>query len=230
MLKEPTSSSPLEKLMLWCSTSRCPETFPGLEGAKLGVLTGRQSPLGQRQSKPGHCAMEEEKWPLGTDPGRLPPCPSPLTAAPERPPCAPAHHQSLPHTLVEPADPTCTDSSPATCPLPLLANVSSHEEHFTALCQCLAPFSNCLKILVWGGREKTREGNPRAKEGENIPGWRRGQGLPATSIQQSPTAEPVRQRGQSTEARKSQAQGGGCRLRQPPLLSRSRRHLPPPPQ
>lgn len=71
MLKEPTSSSPLEKLMLWGSTSRCPETFPGLEGAKLGVLTGRQSPLGQRQSKPGHCAMEEEKWPLGTDPGRL---------------------------------------------------------------------------------------------------------------------------------------------------------------
>lgn len=75
---------------------------------------------------------------------------------------------------------------PATCPLPLLANVSSHEAHFTALCQCLAPFSNCLKILVWGGREKIREGNPRAKERENIPGWRRGQGLPATSIQQSP--------------------------------------------
>lgn len=34
-----------------------------------------------------------------------------------------------------------------------------------------------------------------------------------------PTAEPVRQRGQSTEAEKSQAQGGGCQLRQPPLLS-----------
>lgn len=45
-----------------------------------------------------------------------------------------------------------------------------------------------------------------------------------------PTAEPVRQRGQSTEAGKSQAQGGGRRLCQPPLLSRSRRHLPPPPQ
>lgn len=66
------------------------------------------------------------------------------------------------------------------------------------LSQCLFP-GILLPVLVPGSTQQlfkdpafgaggTREEgrNPTAKEGENIPGWREGQGLPATSIQQSP--------------------------------------------
>lgn len=38
---------------------------------------------------------------------------------------------------------------------------------------------------VFGWQERGK-GNLRAKKGKNIPGWRKGQGLPATSIQQNP--------------------------------------------
>lgn len=70
--------------------------------------------------------------------------------------------------------------------------------------------------MKWEGeKERTAPGAKRGKHTQPERGTR------TTSDFHS--AEPVRQRGQSTEARKSQAQGGGCRLGQPPLL---RRHRP----
>lgn len=43
------------------------------------------------------------------------------------------------------------------------------------------------RSCVWGETEERGVGNSTAKKkGGNIPGWRKGQGLPATSIQQSP--------------------------------------------
>lgn len=67
-----------------------------------------------------------------------------------------------------------------------LTNDSTLPVNFTTLCQCLAPFNNSLQILCLGGREEGGKGNLSKKKGENIPGWRKGQGLPATSIQQNP--------------------------------------------
>lgn len=64
-----------------------------------------------------------------------------------------------------------------------LTNDSTLPVNFTTLCQCLAPFNNSLQILCLGGREEGGKGNLSKKKGENIPGWRKGQGLPATSIQ-----------------------------------------------
>lgn len=58
--------------------------------------------------------------------------------------------------------------------------------NLTSLCYCLAPFSSSLTILCLGGREERGKGNPRTEKGKNIPGWRKRQRLPATSIQQNP--------------------------------------------
>lgn len=91
-----------------------------------------------------------------------------------------------------------------------LTNDSTLPVNFTTLCQCLAPFNNSLQILCLGGREEGGKGNlSKKKRGKHT---RLEKGTRTTSDFHSaePTAEPVRQRGQSTEAGKSQAQGGGC--------------------
>lgn len=98
-------------------------------------------------------------------------------------PWASACPQPLPLLLAEPVDQSkgasaggCS-SFPSQCLFNLPMN-------FTILCSCLAPFSKSGKILCLGEREE--KGQSQTKKGENIPGWRKGQGLPATSIQQNP--------------------------------------------
>lgn len=86
-------------------------------------------------------------------------------------------HPPPPLTRGAPADST----SVASLPFPASASFQG----FSYLCYRLAPFSNSLKILCLGW-EGERRGQSHSREGENIPGWRKGQGLPATSIQQSP--------------------------------------------
>lgn len=104
MLEAPTNCSPLEKLVLRGSVLRvgceCPETSPELGRGQAG-RGDRQVLLGQRQSEPGHCGMEEVSWPLAL---AATPDPPPLTVAPVCPPWASAGHQPLPFTLVGPAD------------------------------------------------------------------------------------------------------------------------------
>lgn len=60
-----------------------------------------------------------------------------------------------------------------------------------------------------GGKEGERVIPERKTQAENIPGWREGQGLPATSIQQSHsrTCQAARAK---YRGRESQAQGGGA--------------------
>lgn len=60
-----------------------------------------------------------------------------------------------------------------------------------------------------GGKEGERVIPERKTQAENIPGWREGQGLPATSLQQSHsrTCQAARAK---YRGRESQAQGGGA--------------------
>lgn len=99
----------------------------------------------------------------------------------------------------------------------LLQHLDAFPENLTTWCYCPNPLNNSCKILFEvEGRKKDRAVQG-AKWGKHT---RPEKGTRTTSNFHS--AEPVRQRGQSTEAGKSQAQGGGCRLSQPPLLSRHR--------
>ena len=181
---------------------------------------GRQALLGQRQTAPGPCGTEETR-PLGTGPGGRP-----RTVSPHRGTRAPTRGLGLSRSLLSlwpglltppegrlfPGDSPSSFLSPCLFPGRCLALVSARL-HLPTPQRC----------CVWGGRDERGGGNSTAKNKNKNRGQhtRLEKGTRTTSDFHSaePRAEPVRQRGQSTEAGKSQAQGGGCWRRQPPLLS-----------
>lgn len=217
-LGAPTNSSCPAKLTLWGSAFRpglkCPETSPG-----LGGVIGRYAPA-RGKVNPGTVGKKRVPWAPAQH--TCPRSQSPLTGTPEHPPWASTCHLPPPLTRGAPADSTYVASPP------FPASASFHG--FSYLCYRLAPFSNSLKILCLGWEGGERKGAIPQQKRRKHTRLEKGTWTTSNFHSAEPTAEPVRQRGQSTEAGKSQAQGGGCRLCQPPLLSRSRRHLPPPPQ
>lgn len=135
----------------------------------------------------------------------------------------PVCRQHLSLTQVEPAD--SIKGILLAAALPVLADDSTLPVNFTTLCHCLAPFGNSLQILCLGGKKEGRAISEQ-KKGKTYPAGERDkdyQRLPFSRTH-SRTCQAARAK---YRGREEPGPGRGPRLRQPPLLSRSGRHLPP---